>query len=373
MGKKICIATSTRADWGILSPLASALRAEPGIELQILATNMHLLPRYGHTIDEITSAGFRVDACVEMPDADEGGAVARAIAMGECLKGSAEAFERLKPDAVVILGDRFEMLAVASAAAVMLIPVIHISGGETTGGAIDDSIRHAITQLASLHLVSAEPYRDKVIRMGALPDRVVNTGSLGVWNMLHQPRMSRQELCADLGIDPSGRFAVATFHPATLDTVSPGERCHEMLAALDEFPDLDIIITYPNNDTGSEEIIEEIEKYAAAQPERVRLVKSLGLKRYMAAIRAAEFVVGNSSSGIIEVPAVGTPVVNIGIRQQGRLHGDGVIDCGDDRIAIANAIRQAMSPSFKSLAKTASNPYYAPDTLATTLRAIKAF
>lgn len=368
--RKVCIATSTRADWGILSPLAAALRRQKGVRLQILATNMHLLERYGHTIDEIVAGGFDVDATVEMPDCHGGGACARAMAMGDCLKGCAAAFERLQPDAVVVLGDRFEMLAVASAAAVMLIPVVHISGGETTGGAVDDSFRHAITQLASLHLVSAEPYRERVIRMGAQPERVINTGSLGVWNMMNQPCMSREELCSNLGIDSSKPFAVATFHPATLDPASPGARCREMLIALDEFPDINVVLTYPNNDTGSEEVIAEIEAWAARNPHRATIVKSLGLKRYLSAIREAEFVIGNSSSGIIEVPSTGTPVINIGIRQQGRLHGPGVIDSGDDAAAISAAIRMALSPEFKSLAAKAENPYFSPDTLAKSVAAI---
>lgn len=369
--RKICIATSTRADWGILSPLAGALRARPDVELQLLATNMHLLESYGATASEIEADGFVIDERVAMATAE--GAQGRAEAMGQCLSGTAAAFGRLRPDAVVILGDRFEMLAVASAAAVMRIPVIHISGGETTGGAIDDAMRHAITQLASLHLVSAEPYRRKVIGLGASPDRVVNTGSLGVWNMVNQPSMSREELAADLGIDLAGPFAVATFHPATLDTASPGERCQQMLAALDRFPALGVIITYPNNDTGSEEIIAEITRWAAEWPGRAALVKSLGMRRYLAAIREAAVVVGNSSSGIIEVPSVHTPVVNIGIRQQGRLHGDGVIDCGDTADEIAAAIATALSDGFRETARSAPNPYYAPDTLRKTVDAIAAF
>ena len=373
MSYKICIATSTRADWGILSPLVAALRDKDEVELQILATNMHLLDAYGHTVDEIIAGGFRVDAYVAMPDATDGGAEARAEAMGVCLSGCARAFDGLKPDAVVILGDRFEMLAVASAAAVMLIPIIHISGGETTGGAIDDSIRHAITQLASLHLVSAEPYRRRVISMGKDSETVINTGSLGVWNMVNQPCMSREELCSDLGFDSSEKFVVATFHPATLDSVPPALRCRAMLAALDRFPRLRIVLTYPNNDTGSQEIIREIEKWASQNPERVTLVKSLGLRRYLAAIRHAEAVIGNSSSGIIEVPAVGTPVVNIGIRQQGRLHGEGVIDCADDAEAIAESIDNALSEDFRRMAQTASNPYFAPDTLGKSVESILKF
>lgn len=371
---RICIATGTRADWGILSSLATALCRENGIDVRILATNMHLLDSYGLTASEIKQAGFRIDAEVPVKDATGHGAVGRAEAMAECLGGTARALSVLEPDAVVILGDRFEMLAVASAAAMMTIPIIHISGGETTGGAIDDRFRHAITQLSSLHLVSAEPYREKVISMGAEPDRAVNTGSLGVWNMMNHPYISRVELAENLNIDPHKPFAVATFHPATLDKeASPGERCRAMLNALDRFPHLNIIITYPNNDTGSEEVISEIEQWAADNPGRVKVVRSLGLRRYLSAIRYAEFVIGNSSSGIIEVPSVGTPVINIGIRQLGRLHGPGVIDSKDDADSIADAIRLALSDEFRAISKKCENPYYKPDTLGKSVNAIKQF
>lgn len=371
--KRICIATSTRADWGILSPLAALLRDTPGIVLQILATNMHLLDSYGHTVDEIEEAGFQVDARVEMHDSDGEGAVGRAVAMSECLSGSALAFNKLCPDAVIILGDRYEMLAVASAACLMRIPIIHISGGETTRGAIDDAIRHAISQLASLHLVSAEPYRQKVISLGKSADTVINTGSLGVWNMVSRVPMDRSGLCHDLGIDPERPFVVATFHPATLDSESPAKRCRAMLDTLDRFPGLQVILTYPNNDPGSEDIIAEITRWTAENSHRAVLVKSLGLKLYSAAIREAEFVIGNSSSGIIEVPAVGTPVINMGIRQRGRLHGEGVIDCADDTASIASAIRKALSPEFKEIASKADNPYCQPDTLQKSLKAILGF
>lgn len=372
MAKKICIATSTRADWGILKPLAAALRDAPGVEVQILATNMHLLERYGHTADEIIADGFEITARVEMPD-PEGSALQRACAMGDCLSGCAREFDRLRPDAIVILGDRFEMLAVAAAAAVMRIPIVHIAGGETTEGAIDNAMRHAISQLAALHLVSAEPYRQKVVQLGANPANVINTGSLGVWNMLNQPYMPLDQLAESVGFDPAKPFAVATFHPATLDNVDAGLRCREMLEALDQFPDIFVIVTYPNNDTGSDEIIEAIENWAARNRHRASIVKSLGLKRYLSAIRKAEFVIGNSSSGIIEVPSVGTPAINIGIRQQGRLHGDAVIDCGDSTAEIASAIRQALSPQFKAMAKEATNPYFSPDTLGKSVNAILQF
>lgn len=371
---KICIATGTRADWGILSPLAAALKARADVEVQIMATNMHLMSKFGSTADEIVRAGFTIDETVEMAAAGNDTPYDKAVAMGQCLQGAAGALRRLAPDAIVILGDRFEMLAVASAAAVMLIPIVHISGGETTGGAVDDSFRHAISQLASLHLVSAEPYRKRVVNMGANVDNVVNTGSLGVWNMMNLPVMSRGELCQDIGIDPKRPFVVATFHPATLDTeATPAARCAAMFDALERFPRLQIVVTYPNNDAGSNEIISEIERRAAARPDSIKVIKSLGLKRYMSAIRYAEFVIGNSSSGIIEVPSTGTPVVNIGMRQQGRLRSDAVIDCGNGSEEIEDAIVKALSPDHKVIARNSSNPYYSADTLRLSVESIVEF
>ena len=360
--KTLCIATSTRADWGILRPLAEALRDSGRVRLQILATNMHLMDTYGHTIDEIVAAGFDVDARVPMPDAGDS-PEKRAEAMGVCLGGTAAALGRLKPDALLLLGDRYEMKAVASAAAVMGIPIIHLHGGEISEGAIDDSLRHAITKLSTLHLTATDEYRRRVIQLGEHPDRVVNTGALGVWNLMNQPRISRAELCDSLGLDASVPFAVVTFHPATLDRVAPAERCRAMVEALDRFPQLNIIATYPNNDAGNEEIIEVLKQWAARSAGRVALVKTLGMHRSLSAISMAAVVVGNSSSAIIEVPAAGTPAVNIGIRQRGRLHSPLVIDCGDSADLIEEAVKKALNPTFVEDARRSPNPYCKENTL----------
>ena len=372
---KICIATGTRADWGILHPLAKGLQMHDDVQLQILATNMHLLESYGHTVDEIIADGFEISATVNITDANNtsDNGRSRAIATGQATAGSAEAFDRLHPDAVVILGDRFEMLGVASAAAIMGIPVIHLHGGEISEGAVDDSIRHAITKLSSLHLTSTEQYRRRVIQLGEAPDRVINTGSLGVWNMLNQPRISRTELLESLGLDHTRPFALATFHPATLDAADPGERCAAMLEAIDRFGNLNLIITYPNNDAGSAKIIRHITAYASLRPGRVALVKSLGMKRYMSAVHECELVIGNSSGAIIEVPAAGKPAVNIGIRQRGRMHSPLVIDTADDADAIAAGICRALDPQFVRDAAAAPNPYFKPDAPLIAIEAIMDF
>lgn len=358
---RICIATSTRADWGLLSPLAAELRSRPGVELQILATNMHLMEEYGMTVDEIERQGFQVSARVPMPLYGEGEA-SRVRAMAACMDGTARALDRLRPDIIVILGDRYEMLAIASAAAVMTIPIAHIAGGEVSEGAIDDNIRHAITKLSAIHFTATEPYRRRVIQMGEDPARVINAGALGVWNILNQPLMTLPELEANLRFKfaPS-RTIIATFHPVTLE----GETVDPMLEALGSIPGLKTIITYPNNDAGSEPIISRIRQFAAARPDTVLVVKSLGMIRYLSAVKYAAAVVGNSSSGIVEVPSLGVPTVDIGRRQHGRLSGPSVLHCPCDATAIKATIEKALSPETRALAAKKQNPYHRPDTVRT--------
>ena len=373
----VCIATGTRADWGLLEPIARELRSRSNVDVKVLATNMHLMCAYGNTLDEIRRAGFEPDALVPIfsPDADAepADALSRTRAMGKCLTLTAEALADMKPDALVLLGDRYEMLAIASAAAMMRIPLVHLCGGEITEGAIDDKLRHAITKLAGLHLVATDEYRRRVIQMGEDPRAVINIGAPGVWNLLHQPLMSREELCDNLGLDSSRPFAVVTCHPATEADGDPAMLARNIFRAFDRFPGLNLIVTYPNNDAGSHRIIETITAEAASQPGRITLVKSLGMKRYLSAITFAEVVVGNSSSGIIEVPAAGTPVVNIGSRQRGRIHSSLVIDCDDSAGSIAEAIDLALSPDFRATNAGAANPYSRPDTPQLAAEAIERF
>ena len=370
--KTICFATSTRADWGLLSPVARAMRDEPDTRVRILATNMHLMAEYGNSADEIRADGFEIDAPVAMRLEGEGEA-ARVRAMAQCMAGTADALERMRPDAIVILGDRYEVRAVASAAAVMRIPIVHIAGGEVSQGAVDDDIRHAITKLSALHLTATEAYRRRVVQMGEMPERVVNTGAIGIWNIMNRELMTREELEANLGFSLEGPLAVVTYHPATLADADPAECFAELLAALDEHPQLRAIITYPNNDAGADGLIPMIEAYAAARPERVLAVPSLGARRYLSVLREAQVVVGNSSSGIVEVPSTGTVTVDVGPRQQGRLCGPSVLHCAEGREAISTAIARALSPEMQAVAARRENPYHRPDTLAMMVRAITTF
>lgn len=358
---KIAVITSTRADWGLLSPLAKELNERPYVDLSIVATNMHLDPSRGMTVNEIEADGFRVDYRVDMsPESDS--PLATALAMSRCSAGMADAFARLRPDMIVILGDRYEMLAVASAATVMGIPIAHISGGEITEGAFDDNIRHAISKLSSLHFATTDEHRQRLIAMGEQPELVANAGALGVYNILNLKLMTKEELEKSLDFKFADQTFLVTYHPATNDPADPADRFADLLAALDRFPEARIIITYPNNDPRSRQIISMIEQYAAISADRVKAVPSLGRVRYLSALKFASAVIGNSSSGIVEVPSSGIPTVDIGIRQRGRTAAPSVIHCGDSTDEIHAAICKAISPEFKEFAATTLNPYENPNT-----------
>ena len=334
--RHIAIVSSTRADWGLLSPVAKALQCRDDVRLSIIATNMHLDPSRGMTVDEIRADGFEPAALVPMTYASDSEADT-AVAMGTHLADMARTLAALKPDILLLLGDRFEMLAVASAATMLHIPIAHISGGEITQGAVDDSIRHAISKLSSLHFATTERHRERLIAMGEQPDHVLNTGALGVWNMTHAPVMTREELERSLGFGLDGRVLLVTYHPATNDTVEPAVRFGALLDALDRHPECRVIITYPNNDPNSADIIDMIKAYQKRRGDRV--------------------LVGNSSSGVVEVPSAGVPVVNIGMRQLGRTASAAVIHCGDDAESIDAAITRALTPEAAETARRTPNPY----------------
>lgn len=364
---RIAFITGTRADWGLLSPIAVALR-ERGRDIMVIATNMHLSDRFGGTLDEIRADGF--DPLTVMMDAEADTPQGKIRSMAQCLEGMGEALTELHPDLVVILGDRFEMLSAATAALMLRIPIVHISGGEISEGAIDDSIRHAITKMASLHLTACEPYRNRVIALGEEPGRVINTGAIGVYNLLHGPVMDRKELSESLGFDIGPDTLLVTYHPATLDDNSTASLFRNLLDALDRFPDIKVLFTYPNNDAGGQVIIRMTEDYVAVNPGRAFALPSLGRVRYLSALHCVAAVAGNSSSGIIEVPSAGIPTVDIGIRQKGRLRGESVIHAEDSVDDISRAIAIALSDEGRLLARQASNPYCGPDTLMKIVNAI---
>ncbi len=360
--RKICIATGTRADWGLLSGIAKALNARNDVKLQIVATNMHLSERYGFTFREIEHDGLHIDYRVPMP-ADTDTPHDTVAAMSVCMRGFADAFEALRPDLLLILGDRYEMLAVASAAMIFRIPIAHIAGGTISEGAYDDSIRHSITKMSHLHLTETEECRRRVIQLGEAPERVFNTGAIGIYNILHTHFLSREELETELATPIPEKSLFVTFHPATLDVVPQNEQCANLLAALESRSDYKVFFSYPNNDTAGRIIIDMIEDYVRQNPERAYVRPSYGQLRYFSLMRFMKAAVGNSSSGIVEVPSLHIPTLNIGIRQNGRRRAASVVDCGVTLDEISRGLHRVLGADMQQLARTVQNPYEQPDTL----------
>lgn len=354
--KRIAVFTGTRAEYGLLYWLLKDIQASESLELQLIVAAMHLSPEFGQTWRQIEQDGFGIDAKVEMLlSSDTAAGVAKSMGLGTI--GFADALARLQPDVLVVLGDRFEALAIVQAALVMRIPVAHLHGGEITEGAYDDAIRHAITKMASLHFVAAEPYRRRVIQMGESPSRVFNVGALGLDHFQRTPRMTLPQLSDSLDFALTGPFVLVTYHPVTLAGEDPQASATALLQALDEFPELQVVLTYPNADNGGRAIIALLQEYAAQRRSRVLLIESLGFRRYLSTLAHAGAMVGNSSSGIIEAPAFHVPTVNIGERQLGRLAADSVLHCRAERQDIAQALRLALSEDFRRRCAATVNPY----------------
>lgn len=354
--RKICVVTGTRAEYGQLTLILDLIRQSPRLELQLIACGMHLSPEFGLTYREIEGDGFDIDCKVDMQlNSDTPAAVTRSAGLG--LIGFGEAFAELQPDLVLILGDRFEILAAATAALLANIPLAHISGGEKTEGAFDESIRHAVTKMAQLHFPAAEEYRRRVIQLGEPPDTVFCVGDPAVDVMLKIPLLDREQLELDLGIKLKKRNLLVTFHPATLEGDAAGKQFAALLEVLDEQPDTMLIFTRPNADCFGGEIIRQLDDYVAAHAEKSAVFASLGHRRYLSLLRLADAVVGNSSSGIVEAPTFRIPTVNIGDRQKGRLRSSSVIDCAADASAIRQAFIQLYSDEFQARLASAVNPY----------------
>ncbi len=354
--RSIAVFTGTRAEYGLLRWLMQDIRADDDFSLQVIVSGTHLSPRHGETWREIAADGFEIDAQVDMQlTSDTATGVVKSMGIG--LVGFADALARLKPDAIVVLGDRYEALAMAQAALIHKVPIMHLHGGELSEGAYDDAIRHAITKLSHWHFVAAEEYRRRVIQMGESPDRVFNVGAIGLEGIRRTPKMSLQELSESLGFDLRQPYFLVTYNPVTLMQEPPAETFAQLLEALDQFPDHQLILTYPNADNGGGEIIKALEAYAAARTDRVLAIPSLGSRRYLSAMSQAAAVIGNSSSALIEAPAMHIPSINIGVRQQGRLSADSVIHCQTAKTDIRDAIDKALSPEFRERCAVAKNPY----------------
>ena len=345
--RKICIVTGTRAEYGPLYWLMKEVGADPDLQLQIIATGMHLSPEFGLTYQQIEADGFSIDAKVEMLlSSDSPVGIAKSMGLG--VIGFADALDQLEPDILVVLGDRFEILAAAQAAMVARIPIAHIHGGETTEGAFDESIRHAITKMAQWHFVAAEPYRKRVIQLGETSDRVFNFGAPGLDHLQRLEWIDRPSLEKSLAIKLDPPVFLVTYHPATLSQQKPIAVLNELLAALDEFPQATIIFTYPNADTGGHALIKQLDQWVVANKHRAKAFVSLGQQRYLSLMREVDIIIGNSSSGLTEAPALKKATVNIGDRQKGRLRASSIIDASEEKELIVAAINKALSKGFRA-------------------------
>jgi GDP/UDP-N,N'-diacetylbacillosamine 2-epimerase (hydrolysing) len=355
MSRKICVVTGTRAEYGLLQGVMKGIRDSGSLALQVIATGMHLSPEFGLTYRDIENDGFGIDAKVEVLLSSDT-AVGLAKSMGLGLIGFSERLEQLRPDLMLVLGDRFEIFSAVAAALVARIPVAHVSGGEVTEGAFDEAIRHAITKMSHLHFVSAEPYRQRVIQLGEEPGRVFLVGGLGVDNIRKLDLLDRAELEASIEFELGARSLLVTFHPVTLEDGTATRQMGELLAALAGLRDTQLIFTMPNADTDGRILGDMVRKFVADHP-NARAYTSLGHLRYLSCMRQVDGVVGNSSSGLTEAPSFGKGTVNIGDRQRGRLTAQSVIDCAPERTAIEDALRQLYSPAFQAGLKDISNHF----------------
>ena len=353
--KKVCVVTGTRAEYGLLRWVIDGVQKSHLLNLQLCVTGMHLSPEFGLTYKEIESDGYTIDSKVEMLlSSDTAGGVTKSMGLG--LIGFANEFERLKPDLVVLLGDRFEIMAAAIAATIARIPIAHLHGGEKTEGAFDEAIRHSITKMSHLHFTAAEEYRKRVIQLGENPDTVFNVGGLGVDNILKLDLLSREELENSLNFKLGDKNLIVTFHPVTLENKTSGMQMGELLSALDKLLDCKIIFTMPNADTDGREIFQLIHSFCRRNENAVAFT-SLGQIRYLSCLNHVDMVIGNSSSGLAEVPSFKIPTINIGDRQRGRMKACSVIDCEPKESKISESISKAYQKKFEDICKNVINPY----------------
>lgn len=369
--RRVCIFTGARSDFGLLQPLIRAVMLDEQLELQLIVSGSHLAADFGMSVREIEGAGIPIARKIDILGASDA-AVDVARAAGRALIGVSDALEELKPDIVIILGDRYEALSAAFSSVILGIPVAHLHGGEITEGSSDDSFRHAITKMASLHFVAAEPYRTRVIQMGESPDRVFLVGGLGVDAMSRLSLLDRGEVERRLNFVIDNRTLLATVHPSTAGADDTGLECEEMLAALEIERDLRVVFTLANADAGGRAVNEQIRAFVARNPTRSICFPSLGSQLYFSCLRFVRGVIGNSSSGLLEAPSFHIGTINIGSRQHGRLRSASVIDCAPDRRSIGEALAHLFSAEFQRVVASASNPYGSGGATPEIIRVLKA-
>lgn len=354
--KKICVVTGTRAEYGLLKPLIGQVIQDEQLELKLIVTGMHLSAEFGMTYKQIEEDGYTIDEKVEVVlSSDTSVGIGKSMGLG--LISFSEVFERLKPDLIVVLGDRYEIFSCVCAAMVARIPVAHLHGGELTEGAIDDPIRHCITKMSHLHFTSTETYRKRVIQLGEHPERVFNVGAIGVENICNIKLLLKDELEEQIGFSMKGDTILVTFHPVTLERQTAKEQFQKLLNVLEEMKGLRVIFTKANSDTDGRVINQMIDDFVRNNEERSIAFISMGQVKYLSAMKYCSAVVGNSSSGIIEAPSFKVGTVNIGERQKGRIQAKSVISCGNEEEEIRKSIQLVLSDTFKSKLINIENPY----------------
>lgn len=355
--RKICVVTGTRAEFGLMQILMEELQSDPSVELQIIVTGMHLSPEFNLTYQVIENAGFSITKRIEVLLSSDS-AVGVSKSMGLAMISFSEAYDEMKPDIIIVLGDRFEIFGAVSSAMISRIPVGHIHGGEATEGLIDEPIRHSITKMSHLHFTATEEYRKRVIQLGEQPSRVFFTGSPGIDNIYQLQLLNRIdfESSTDFKLGENKNILV-TFHPVTLEKKSAERQFQELLLALREFKNTRIIFTMPNADTDGRIIMKMINEFVASSNGFAKVFTSLGQLRYLSAMKNMDVVVGNSSSGLIEAPSFKIPTVNIGDRQKGRIKAKSVIDCAPTKESICDSIKKALSNEFRNSIANMENPY----------------
>ena len=353
--KKVCVVTGTRAEYGLLRWVIDGIAKSDCLQLQLCVTGMHLSPEFGLTYREIEKDGYQIDSKVEMLlNADTPSGITKSMGLG--LIGFGDELERLKPDLLILLGDRYEIMAAAMAATLARIPIAHLHGGEATEGLIDEAIRHSVTKMSHIHFVAAKEYEQRVIQLGENPNRVFCVGGMGVDNIVKLELLTKDELEDSLDFKLGAKSMLVTFHPVTLENKTSSDQMNELLKSLSEFNDYSIVFTMPNADTDGRVIFKRIENFCC-ESDNCRAFTSLGQLRYLSLLEHADLVVGNSSSGLLEAPSFKIPTVNIGDRQKGRLKAESVIDCEPKCVQISNAIQKATSLNFKKSCEKVENPY----------------
>ncbi|EDM23163.1 UDP-N-acetylglucosamine 2-epimerase [Caminibacter mediatlanticus] len=353
--KNICVVTSTRAEYGLLYWLMKEIENDKKLQLQLIVTGSHLSPEFGMTIKEIEKE-FKIDKKIEMLLSSDS-KIGISKSMGLLQISIAEAFEELKPDFLVVLGDRYELIPIVSTAVVFNIPVVHLHGGEITQGAIDEYFRHAVTKMSYLHFTSTEEYKKRVIQMGEEPNRVFNVGAFGVENIFRLKLLNKKEFEDSINFKLNKKNLLITYHPETLNTQNTKKDFKEILDVLDELKDTNFIFTKANSDTNGRIINKMIDEYVSKNGNKAISFDSLGQIRYLSALKHVDAVIGNSSSGIIEAPSFKTATINIGNRQKGRIKAKSIIDCEPKKESIKKAFEKLYSKEFQELLKSVKNPY----------------